>query len=258
MFHWRRCIISVLLMLSAIWFSGCGKTHAQPARSQLSTPKGQASKPALARHVTGESTLSSYNNPSYGVTFRYPRNYFLDDALESEDAPILEARQKLAAQQPGATLVATVTIPPDAYPNTTFVSGTLQLIVNPRVTRETCQSFAVPLDEAYTFGATSIQGTAFNWRQRRSAAAGTGFLNRDYAGYSNGTCYEFFLEIVTGSNPDLDPGIKDADEVKIMRQLEKIVLSLQIHNPQASTIHFSGGPATAHKLSSFRSNGGLN
>ncbi len=185
-------------------------------------------------HALQLPAFSSYNNPSYGVTFRYPRNYFLDDALESEDAPILEARQKLAAQQPGATLVATVTIPPDAYPNTTFVSGTLQLIVNPRVTRETCQSFAVPLDEAYTFGATSIQGTAFNWRQRRSAAAGTGFLNRDYAGYSNGTCYEFFLEIVTGSNPDLDPGIKDADEVKIMRQLEKLVLSLQIHNPHAS------------------------
>jgi hypothetical protein len=184
--------------------------------------------------VTGESTLSSYNNPNYGVTFRYPRNYFLDDAFEPEDAPILEARQKLGAQQPGATLVATVTIPPDAYPNTTFVSGTLQLIVNPRVTRETCQSFAVPLDEGYTFSSTSIQGIVFNWRQRGSAAMGTGYLDRDYAGFSKGTCYEFFLEVITGSNPDLDPGIKDADELKIMRQLEKIVLSLQIHNPHAS------------------------
>jgi hypothetical protein len=234
MFHWRRCIISLPLILSAIWFSGCGRTHAQPARSQLSTAKAQASKPALAKHATRESTLSTYNNPTYGVTFRYPRNYFLNDAFESEDAAILEARQKLAAQQPGATLVAIAAIPPDAYPNTTFVSGTLQLIVNPRVTSETCQSFAVPLDEWYTYGATSIQGIGFNWRQRGFAAMGTGYLDRDYAGFSRGTCYEFFLEVVTGSNPELDPGIKDADEVKIMRQLEKIVLSLQIHNPHAS------------------------
>jgi hypothetical protein len=68
---------------------------------------------------------------------------------------------------------------------------------------------------------------------------GTGTLNRDYAGYSSGTCYEVFLQIVTGSNPELDPGIKDADEVKIMRRLDKIVSSLQIH-PQ---LHPANTPA---------------
>jgi hypothetical protein len=234
MFHWRRCIISVLPILGATWFSGCRNGNAQSVPGQPSATAAQGPRPTVAKHALHDSAFSTYNNPNYGVTFRYPRNYFLDDAFGPEDAPILEARQKLGAQQPGATLVATVTIPPDAYPNTTFVSGTLQLIVNPRVTRETCQSFAVPLDEGYTYGSTSIQGVNFHWRQRGSAAAGTGFLNRDYAGYSNGTCYEFFLGIVTGSNPDLDPGIKDANEVKIMRQLEKIVLSLQIHNPHAS------------------------
>ena len=58
---------------------------------------------------------------------------------------------------------------------------------------------------------------------------GTGYLNRDYAGFSNGACYEFFLEIVIGSNSDANPSIKDADQVKIMRQLCKIVSTVQIH-----------------------------
>jgi hypothetical protein len=236
----RRYIVSVLLIFGAIWFSGCGRTHAQSALSQPSTARAQAAASPLAKHAPRDSALSTYNHPTYGVSFRYPRNYFLSDALESEDASILEARQKLAAQQPGATLVAIVTIPPDAYPNTTFVSGTLQLVLIPTVTAETCESFAVPLDDGYTFGATSIQGIAFNWRQRGSAAMGTGYLDREYAGFFKGACYEFFLQVVTGSNPELDPGIKDADEVKIMHQLEKIVSSLQIHNPRHLPMHFSG------------------
>ncbi len=64
---------------------------------------------------------------------------------------------------------------------------------------------------------------------------GTGYLDRDYAGFSKGTCYEFFLQVVTGSNPELDPGIKDADEVKIMHQLDRIVSTLRIHDLQASS-----------------------
>jgi hypothetical protein len=235
MFRWRRSIISVLLIFGAIWFSSCDRTHAQPARSQLPVAKAQTPALPVAKHALRDSALSTYNNPDYGVSFRYPRNYFLIDAGESEDASILEARQKLAAQQPGATLVAIVTIPPDAYPNTTFVSGTLQLVVIPTVTAETCESFAVPLDDGYTFGATSIQGIAFNWRQRGSAAMGTGYLDREYAGFFKGDCYEFFLQVLTGSNPELDPGIKDADEVKIMHQLDRIVSTLRIYNSQASS-----------------------
>ncbi len=235
MFQRRRSIVFVLLIFGAIWLSGCDRTHAQPARSQLPVAKPQAPAPPVAKHAPRDSALSTYNNPGYGVSFRYPRNYFLSDAGESEDASILGARQKLAAQQPGATLVAIVSIPPDAYPNTTFVSGTLQLVVNPVVTTETCQSFAVPLDDGYTFGSAAVQGTAFNWRQKGSAAMGTGYLDRDYAGFFKGACYEFFLQIVTGSNPELDPGIKDADEARIMHQFDKIVSTLQIRNPQASS-----------------------
>ncbi len=235
MFLQRRSI-ALPLIISVVWFSGCHDTHAQDAPSQSLPAKPQAAETPVAKHAPRDSALSVYNNPTYDVSFRYPRNYSLDEALDSKDPAVMQAQRELAAQQPAATLVALVSIPPDAHPNTTFRSGTLQIAVNSAVTPEICQSFAVPLDEAYTFGTTSIQGVNFHWRQRGFAAMGTGTLNRDYAGYSNGTCYEFFLQIVTGSNPELDPGIKDADEVKIMRRLDKIVSSLQIH-PQTHPAH---------------------
>jgi hypothetical protein len=228
MLCWRRSI-SLLLILSVMWLSGCRTSLAQSSPPHPSPARAPAPATPVGKHPPRDSAFSVYNNPTYGVSFRYPRNYSLDEKLDSEDPSIREAQQPLVAQQPGSILVAAVTIPADAYPNTTFRSGTLQFVVNSAVTPETCQSFAAPLDEAYTSGSTSAQGIILNWRQRGSAAMGTGYLNRDYAGFSNGACYEFFLEIITGSNPDADPRIKDADEVKIMRQPGKIVSSLQIH-----------------------------
>ena len=231
---WRRPIF-LLILSSAVWLSGCRSSHANPAPARQSLAKSQSPTAPPPKRAPRDSALSTYHNPDYGVSFRYPRNYLLEEGFDSEDPSVLNAQQELAAQQPGSILVATVTIPPDAYPNTTFRSGTLQLVANPAVTRKTCQSFAAPDDEAYTSGSTFIQGITFYWRERGWGALGTGTDDRDYAGFSNGTCYEFFLEIVTGSNPDDDPHIKEADNSKIMRQLDKIVSSLQIHNPQPSS-----------------------
>ena len=232
---WRaRRSISLLLLLTTPWLSGCHSTHAQPTPSRSSAAKAQSPAAPASKHPPRDSALSVYNNPTYGVSFRYPRNYLLDDQPDSEDPSILLAQRELAEQQPGAILVATVTIPPDAYPNTTFRSATLHLVIHPGLTLETCQSFAAPMDAADTPGATPAQGLIFHWRQAASAAAGTAFLDRDYSAFSAGTCYEFHLQVVTASNPDADPSIKPADDSKIIRHLDKIVSSLQFHSSTSS------------------------
>jgi hypothetical protein len=227
----RQPHISILLILCALWLPGCHTTqaHSSPAVSSTSKTQAASATPPVSKHAPRDSALSTYNSPAYGISFRYPRNFLLDDPSDSESDSILEAQQDLAAQQPGAILVSTVTIPPDAYPNTTFVSGSLQLIANRTVSPEVCNSFIALPDDAYTSGVTPAQSLVFHWRQRSSAALGTGYLNRDYFVFSNNTCYEFFVEIVTGSNPDLDPRIKDADEIRILHHLDKIVSSLQVH-----------------------------
>src|SRR5258708_30960359 len=128
----RRFLVSLSLILGTIWFSGCRNSRAQSVASRQATPAAQSSAPSVAKRSLRDSALSTYNNPNYGVSFRYPRNYFLNDAFESEDAAIIEAQQALAAKQPAAMLSAIVTIPSDSYPKTTFLGHTLQLVDNPR------------------------------------------------------------------------------------------------------------------------------
>jgi hypothetical protein len=224
-----RPFISFVVLLGAVYFSGCHTSQAHSAPTQPSKVQASPATPPVSKHLAHDSALSTYNNPAYGLSFRYPRTYLLDDPSDSESDSILEAQKDLAAQQPGAVLVSLVTIPPDAYPNTTFVSGSLQLAVNPATTREACQSLADPNDDSYRSGSTSAQTIVFDWRQKISTDFSGNSLHRDYAAFSNNTCYEFFLEIVTGSNPDLDPRIKDADETRILHHLDKIVSSFQIH-----------------------------
>jgi hypothetical protein len=58
--------------------------------------------------------------------------------------------------------------------------------------------------------------------------AGTRVLERTYAGYSAGTCYEFVLTVAAGGMADPDGEDRPADIAKIMKHLEKIVTSTQI------------------------------
>lgn len=225
-----RRLILIFLVLSALPLSGCHSTHAK-SPTQQSPAKSQPPAPPVARHSPHDSAFSVYHNPAYGISFRYPRTYLLDESSDSENSAIAEAQQQLTTDQPGATLVALVSIPPDAYPNTTFVSGTLEFVTNPSLSPDACHALAVPDDDAYTFGSTSVQGVTFAWRERTFAAMGSAELDRDYAGYANSTCYEFLLQVSTGSNPNADPRIKPADAPKILHQLAKIVSSFQIQHP---------------------------
>jgi hypothetical protein len=81
---------------------------------------------------------------------------------------------------------------------------------------------------------TMFQGVAFWWRERESVTAGTKVLERAYAGYSLGTCYEFLLTVAAEDAPDPDGFKKPADMTKIMKHLEKIVASTQIFAKSAT------------------------
>jgi hypothetical protein len=82
-------------------------------------------------------------------------------------------------------------------------------------------------------GTTFLSGIAMQWRERHSASAGNTYINRDYAGFSNGTCYEFFLEVASSSVPNGDGPSSRADVVKVRRPLEKAVSSLELRAPAA-------------------------
>jgi hypothetical protein len=235
----KRRTILLFLLLSVTFLTGCNTTRARSAPARSSIVKSQAAPPPVAKHPPRDSAFALYHNPAYGVSFRYPRNYALDALSEgAEDlaeSPTLKTQQQLDAEQPGALLLATIEIPADAYPNTTFVEGHLQFAVNPQSTAESCRALVAPPDSGWP-GATDqtiIQGIPFRWRDRGAITPDAIVASREYAGFSSGACYEFFLEVAAmpaaASAPNSPARLALADLPKILRPLEKTVSSLQFH-----------------------------
>jgi hypothetical protein len=220
--------------------SGCSSKAASPksekgAQSTSAAPVNLERKP-VAKPAPRESEFSTYTNPEYGVAFRYPRNFALDEGAP-EDVAGVRSELELQSEQPGAVLVATVAVPDDAYPNTNFAGGSLQFGVNRYLAAEGCRNFLASQmgDSTGPTGATTIQGVAFAWAESDEGDANAEYLERDYAGFSNGTCYEFFLRVGVGPATD-EAGVRPADRKKILSHLEKIVASLQIQPKPVSIL----------------------
>jgi hypothetical protein len=243
----QRRTILYLLLLSAAFLPGCNTTRARSAPARASIVKAQTPPPSVSKHPPRDSAFALYHNPAYGVSFRYPRTYALDSLDEGAEAvaesPTLKTQQQLDAEQPGALLLATIEIPADAYPNTTFVEGHLQFAVNPQSTAESCRALVAPPDSDWP-GATDqtiIQGIPFHWRDRGAITPDAIVARRDYAGFSADACYEFFLEVAAmppttpaavsapASSLNSPTHLVPADLPKILRPLEKTVSSFQFH-----------------------------
>ena len=235
-----KSFVLLTLVVGGCVLGGCSSKAALPkaeksVRSAAAAPVSLERKP-VARPAPRESALSAYTSAEYGVEFRYPRNYALEER-EPEDLPGVRSEAELQSEQPGAVLVATVVVPEDSYPNTNFAGGSLQFGVNRYLTAEGCRDFLISQtgDSIGPTGVTTVQGVAFAWAENDEGDGGTEFFERDYAGFSNGTCYEFFLRVGVGAASDED-GVRPADEKRILSHLEKIVSSLQIQPKPAGSI----------------------
>jgi hypothetical protein len=191
-------------------------------------PRDAVHSRLLHRDASHEPTLSTYNNPEDGISFRYPRSYSLEEGDLEEHSFFLESQEALDNEQPGATLVATLLIPEDGYPNTTFEHGSLQLVVNEVVNETGCQATVSEASMSNGSRMATGLGLEFRWSVQEGTTAGTKVLQRKYAGYSQGTCYEFLLTLAAEEWPDPNGFNRPADLAKIMKQLEKIVASAQV------------------------------
>jgi hypothetical protein len=243
----RQQILLLSFAVLGAYEAGCSSKAAlpekrapEPAGPRLAPPSRQPER--AAKLAARESALSMYSNPEYGVSFRYPRNFALEEAGDlNENAPedVSGARtpEQLAQEEPGALLLATVVVPDDAYPNTTFAGGSLQLAVNRYLTAGTCGRELISRlgDSNGRTGAATVQGVEFAWADNDEGDARTEFFERDYAGFANGTCYEFFLRIGISTTDDAD-GTRPPDEKKILAHLEKVVSSLQFESKSVSLL----------------------
>ena len=246
MTRWRA-ILFLGLIASGVGLAGCSSEAALPAKRAPESPGPRLAPPSkqperAAKPAARESALSFYSNPEYGVSFRYPRNFALEEAGDLNENPAGDGSgartpEQLAQEEPGALLLATVVVPDDAYPNTTFSGGSLQLAVNRYLTAGSCRRELISQlgDSNGRNGTATVQSVEFAWADNDEGDASTEFFERDYAGFANGTCYEFFLRIGVGTTDDAD-GTQPPDEKKILAHLEKVVSSLQFESKSVSLL----------------------
>jgi hypothetical protein len=236
------------ILLASFALAGCTDepatfTEAGEPRA-AATPSGPAlTRPhkshAIAQRNLEDLFLSAYESPEHGVSLLYPRNYALEEGNIVEQSYFLWRQEELDLEQPGATLLATILIPEDAYPNTTFEHGSLQLITEEAWARQACrQTETVAGEESRRLKGITLQSISFEGQENQSLTGGTVVVEREYTGFQNGTCYEFALVVATRDNSD--ENAKPADVTKIMKQLEKIASSLRISpKPRVPTIRAS-------------------
>jgi hypothetical protein len=231
----------------------------------------------VAKPAPRDPTYARYSDPDYGVSFRYPRNFALLDSVEDDDADsdrMLTWQQakeagagvrtvdELEADEPGATLLATIVVPEDAYPNTSFAGGSLQFAVNRYQTASNCRAnlLARSGDAKSSSGTATGQGIAFAWIDTDSGDGNTEFYERNYAGFANDACYEFFVRVGVAPGPNVSAvqtvsaaqsgangdnssvtseesaAYRAPNERKLIAHLEKIVTSLQVEPLAASVL----------------------
>ena len=236
---WRNWCISAALALAAFTaFSGKrGNTSAQsatgakrnePAPSAAGAPMG--SRPTHARPRRVEGPLSTYHNPQYGVSFQYPRNFALDEGEPEESSEVAEEHK---AEQTGETLLATVLIPDDAYPNTNFEHGELRLLVSNSSDEGSCRE-DTRTSENHRRAAdfvTTAEGIPFSRSGEVSSVAGQQRFERKYAAFFQGQCYAFEAAVELRESSTAEGATeKAADSAKILKQLEKIVVSARLES----------------------------
>lgn len=227
---------------SSLQFAPTSMASGPMAQAKTETLPTAALEPSRA-HGHGKRadwSLATYRNPEYGISFRYPRDYVLEEGGDMEEHSYFLKRQD--ELESGATLVATVLIPEDGYPNTTFELGSLQLVVNESVNRESCRAFvALGAGESGRSGihTVTLSGTPFWWSEEGSTMADTQILERVYAGFSGERCYEVFAVVAAGEAAGAEGSPRPADTGKIPQQLEKILRSTQLQAPTVAPEEFS-------------------
>ncbi len=237
----RALLFAVLL--SAMGLSGCPGDGTHPAAAthpnatSVASPNTTGGLAVRRGHPATkspprESFLSTYSNPEQGISFRYPRYYALEEGDLEEHSFFLKRQEDLDIEQPGTRLVATLLIPEDGYPNTTFEHGSLQLLVKDSATPESCKEFSGSTEQgAKVPKKLTIQGVLFRGTELQYETGGTQILERNYAGFFGDRCYQFKLVVAAEAATEVatDPSgtTRPADEARIMQQLEKIVGSVQ-------------------------------
>jgi len=209
-------------------------TSISTAPIATSTPVA-SQPPAKKKSRQRKLSASTYTNPKYGVSFRYPKYGSLK---EGDQANLkLDGLGPLETNfvQPGGTTISAVELPRKLYPGTDFNAAFFNVSVNPKLTSEECEQFAFPetsnpATDPVTTSQTKVGVTEFHAVEGFAGEENNQADVKYYHVFQNGSCYEFVLGLETAEEaiPDVKPAVKPVNSNEVFRKLNWILSTVKI------------------------------
>ncbi len=217
----------------------------QPLTPVVTTSISTSTPPADQPHAKKKSrqrklSASTYVDPTYGVSFRYPKN----GSLKQGDEANLELDGlgpfEMNFIQSGGTTVSIVELPRKLYTGTDFNAAFFNVSVNPKMASEECAEFAFPETgdpeaDLVTTAKTKVGATEFRAVEAFAESENNQADVKYYHVFRDGSCYEFALGLETTSGtvpeetkPTGKPSIKPVDRNEVFRQLNWILSTVKI------------------------------
>jgi hypothetical protein len=238
--------------------SGCSKesdktvaiaTPNQTVASQPTTPIATlpastavaSQPPAKKKSRQRKLSASTYSNPAYGVSFRYPKY----GTLQEGDKANLEldglGPVEMNFVQPGGTIISAVVLPRKLYTGTDFNAAFFNVSVNPKLTSAECEQFAFPETSNPTTDPVASSTAKVGATEFHAVEGFTGVDTNQadlkyYHVFQNGSCYEFALGLETAVDSTTDevkPAVKPVDRNEVFRKLNWILSTVKIQSVAA-------------------------
>jgi hypothetical protein len=284
-------VATSLLGISLLESSGCSKASdksasisapsqvapgpALPAPSaslQMAAPVSPTKTPTRKTRIQRTLIASSYTNPLYGVSFRYPKNYSLKEGDKATaEWTRLEPIAMNFVESGGSTLTM-VELPNRLYPDTDLGTAFFTVSVNTGLNPASCGQFAssnpgparadasgekgdqAPPATASPIAAFSIEAAKTEPLDGPSteveSSGDPGAKHADtkyYHVFENGTCYEFALGFETTAADKAAGPIKAVDRSLVFRKLNWMLSTVKIE-PAAIPDEATKAPITPAPL----------
>jgi len=213
---------------------------AATAPSAASTPPAAVQPPMPKKVVKKRPSTVTYKDPTYGISFRYPRKYTLKTGDNAK--PDLAGLGPLPTNfiLPGAVTVATVELPKGSYPETDFAGAFFNVSVHRGLTTAECGQFSAPVpaeSERILLSQVDIGEMTFTQVEDPTNQADA----RYYHVFENGACYEMALGL--GTLGDSKEGTAPVDREDVFRRLDKILATVKINAEPAPVVAAAPAPS---------------
>jgi len=200
--------------------SVCHSSSGRPAETQPSTQPAPAVSPPAPAATAGATV---YADPEHRFRFEHPLQLVVDTGSA---APSQSWRAETTTH---GALLAQVTIPREAQPNTNFAEAKLTVgkSSDPAAVRD-CTRDAP--GEQVRSAALTLHGRAFTQLVFSDAGAGNFYETTSYRTVENGECWavEHTIHSTNLANYAPDQGVKAFDRAKVSAELEAMARSFEL------------------------------